>query len=250
MMRYLNLEFCFDIPDNLPASEKRSNNYNLWRLTVEAEMEGIDLSRNFDIPVYDTQQQSSRLNFKSPEFFPNSVEKVTAESLLPLTKTTNVKELYYPMLRKPMQSFNGVLFGGIFTAIGLFLWQQAKTDGFILYMMASIFSLVGIIIVISGIYSAFNSLYLKFDNMSLFYLRKFLWFTLTKKTIPYSQISVIDAKKSSSSNTNGKHKIGYKVYAKANGKKFTLVESVDSASKKELLIDYFKKEINHQNSRY
>jgi len=30
-------------------------------------------------------------------------------------------------------------------------------------------------------------------------------------------------------------------------KKFTLV---DSASKKELLIDYFKKEINRQNSRY
>jgi len=156
-----------------------------------------DRSRNFDIPVYDTQQQSARLNFKSPEFYPTSVEKVTAENLLPLTINGNVKELYYPMFRKPMGSFSGVLFGGIFAGIGFLLWQQAKIDGFMLYFMSFVFTPVGIIIVILGIYSALNSLYLKFDGMSLLYRRKLLWFTLTNKTISYSKISVIDARKGS-----------------------------------------------------
>ncbi|VAW99172.1 hypothetical protein MNBD_GAMMA23-1480 [hydrothermal vent metagenome] len=250
MMDHLNLEFCFDVPDNLPASEEASNNYHLWRLTTESEMEGVDLNRSFEIPVYNTQQQSSRLNFKSPEFFPASVEKITAESLLPLTKNSNVKELYYPMLRKPLGSFSGVLFGGIFAGIGFFLWQQAKTDGFMLYVMSSVFTPIGLIIVIAGIYSAFNSLYLKFDGLSLLYRRKFLWFTLVNKAIPYSDIRVIEARKSSSGNTGGKHKIGYKVYAKVKGKKYTLVESIDSASKKDLLIEYFKQEISRHNSRY
>lgn len=250
MMNHLGLEFCFDVPENLPASEERSDNYHLWRLTLEAELDGVDLNRNFEIPVYNTQQQSSHLSFKSPEFFPASVEKITAESLLPLTKNSNVKELYYRMLRKPLGSFSGILFGGIFTAIGIFLWQQAKTEGFMLYIMSSVFSLIGIIVVIAAIYSAFNSLYLKFDGMSLLYRRKFLWFTLTNKIIPYSQISAIDAKKSSSGNSGGKHKITYKVYAKTGRKKWTLVESVDSASKKERLIEYFKNEIFRKNSRY
>ncbi len=250
MMNHLNLEFCFDIPDNLPVSEEASNNYHLWRLTIEAEMEGVDLSRSFEIPVYNTQQQSSRLSFKSPEFFPASVEKVTAESLLPLTKNINTKELYYPMLRRPMRSFAGILFGGIFTGIGVFLWQQAKTDGFMLYVMASVFGSIGIVIVIASVYSAFNSLYLKFDGLSLFYRRKFLWFTLSNKVIPYSEITAIDATKVATSNTGGKHKIEYKIYAKAGGKKFTLAESIDSASKKEQVIEYFKKEIFRQNTRY
>ncbi len=250
MMNYLNLEFCFDVPADLPASEEPDNNYNLWRLTIEAELEGVDLSRSFEIPVYNTQQQSSRLNFKSPEFFPANVKKVTAEGLLPLTKNTNTKELYYPMLRRTMRSFSGLLFGSIFTGIGIFLWQQAKTDGFMLYVMASVFSPIGIIIVLASIYAAFNSLYLKFDGQRLLYRRKFLWFTLSDKLIPYSEITTIDATKAASGSTGGKHKIEYKIYAIVNGKKFTLAESIDSASKKEQVIEYFKKEIFRQNTRY
>jgi len=204
----INLSFCFDVPDNLPASEdKTRESYYLWRLTLESEMAGVDLNRNFEIPVYKTGQQSAHISFKSPEILPAGVKKITAESLLPLQQTGSRKMLYYPMLRNPWNSIAGVLFGGIFAAVGVFLWQQAKTEGGMLYFMASLFSLIGFAVVLSGIYSAFNALQIEFDGISLHYRRRFLIFTLVDKMIPYTDITRIASRKSSVSNMSGKHRI-------------------------------------------
>jgi len=239
----INLSFCFDVPDNLPISEdKTGESYHLWRLTLESEMEGVDLNRNFEIPVYKTAQQSVHINFRSSELLPAGVEKVTAESLLPLQTAGSKKTLYYPMLRNPLNSISGVLFGGIFAGVGVFLWQQAKTEGGMLYFMAGVFSLIGFSVVLAGIYSAFNSLLIKLDGTSLHYRRRFLIFTLVDKTIPYTNITRIGSRKSSASNTNGKHRIAYKIFALAGGKKYTLAESITSSSKRDLVVAYFKKE--------
>ncbi len=243
--RAVNIYFCFDVPDNLPASDdKTSESYHLWRLTLESEMDGTDLNRNFEIPVYKTGQQSAHINFKSPELLPAGVEKVTTESLLPLSHTGSSKTLYYPMLRKPSNSLAGVIFGGIFAAVGVFLWQQAQTEGGMLYFMASVFSLIGFGVVLSGIYSAFNSLQIKFDGISLHYRRRFLFFTLVDKVIAYTGIAGIGSSQGGTGNIGGKHRIAYKIFALVKGKKYTLVESIDSASKKDQVIEYFEKEIS------
>ncbi|VAW72909.1 hypothetical protein MNBD_GAMMA15-409 [hydrothermal vent metagenome] len=240
----IDLSFCFDVPDNLPASDdKTQESYHLWRLTLECEMEGVDLNRNFEIPVYQTGQQSAHISFKSSELLPAGVEKITAESLLPLQHTGSGKTLYYPMLRNPWSSIAGVAFGGIFSAVGVFLWQQAKTEGGMLYFMASVFGLIGFSVVLAGIYSAFNSLQIKLDGLSLHYRRRFLVFTLVDKTIPYTDITRIGSRQSSSRNTSGKHRIAYKIFALAGGKRYTLAESITSASKGDLVVAYFEKEM-------
>lgn len=237
MAQNIFLEFCFDVPDNLPISEEFADSYHLWRLSIESEMEGADLNRSFEIPVYNTQQQQTNSTFKSAEFQPAGVDKVTIESLIPLQQHSSIKEIYYPMLRKPASSIGLILFGLVFFGVGLFLWQQK--EGF----MASVFTLVGGSIVIVGIYSAFNALHLKLDGLKLHYKRKFLFFTLKNISIPYSNIREINAKQSSSTNTGKNHKIEYKVYAKTNNEKLTLAEQIDSASKKDFVIEYFKHEI-------
>jgi len=244
MMNHINVEFCFDVPNDLPISQEHSKNYHLWRLTIESEMEGVDLNRNFEIPVYNTRQTSSHINFKSPEYFPTGIIKTTAEDLLPLiSQNYSTKELYYSMLRNPITSFSGLIFGGIFSGVGLFLWNKAISEGFMLYVMSSIFTTIGLIIVISSIYSAFNSLHLILNGINLHYKRKFLWLTLTDKIVPYAHITSISSKESSSTHTGGKHKIQYKIYAEVARKKYTLAENIESSSKKDLVIDYFKKEI-------
>ncbi len=238
----LNVSFCFDVPDNLPSSEEHDDSYHLWRLTLESEMDGPDLNRHFEIPVYQTAQQSNHLNIDSTEVLPTGVERITAESLLPLTQNGVIKQLNFPMFRKPAYSFSGIIFGGLFAGIGLFLWQQAKTDGAMLYFMAGIFSLIGFAVMFAGIYSMFNSISVKLDGISMHYRKKFLFFTLVDKVIPYQNISKVDSRVSSSSNRGGKHKINYTVFAQVNGKKYTLAEFIDSASKKDLVIAYFNEE--------
>jgi len=242
MANHINAEFCFDTPDNLPASESHSDSYNLWRLTIESKMEGVDLNRNFEIPVYPNKHQSAHINFKSPDIYPAGIEKTTAESLLPLSQTSNTKELYYPMFRNFLSNLAGIIFGGVFAAVGVFLWQQGAREGFMLYFMSSIFTTIGVGVVISATYMALNSLTIKMNGMNLHYKRKFLFFNLVNKIIPYNEVTSITSKKSSSSNSGGKNHIYYKVYANARGKKYMLSEKIDSSSKKDLVIEYFNKE--------
>ena len=236
----VNITFCFDVPENLPASQEFSDSYYLWRLTLESEMEGVDLNRSFEIPVFKTAQQSEQFNFKSPELVPAGVTRTTAESLLPLKQSGSIIELYYPMFRNPLGSFSGVVFGGIFVAVGLFLWQQAQIEGGMLYFMASVFGLIGFGVVWAGIFSALNSIQIKFDGMNLHYRHKFLFFTIKDKKIPYTDITNIDSRGSGSGKRGGKHKITYTVFAQARGKKYTLAESITSASKKDLVVQYFE----------
>ena len=240
----LDIEFCFDVPDKLPASEPHSDSYHFWQLTLESSMDGLDLSRNFEIPVYPTAVTSQYINFTSPHYQPLGVNEVTAESLLPLKQSGFIKELYYPILRKPLGNFSGILFGGIFAAIGVFLWQQAATAGGMLYFMGAIFAGIGGLVVIAAIYSAFTSLYLKFDGQILHYQQRFMGFCLHDRKIPYSDISSIIARKSSAAHVGGKHKIEYKIFARVKAKTLMLAESIDSASKKDQLVAYFQQEIS------
>lgn len=46
------LSLHFDIPDNLPASEPVSTDYHFWRLELAARLPGVDLRRQFTIPVF------------------------------------------------------------------------------------------------------------------------------------------------------------------------------------------------------
>ena len=239
------LEFCFDVPDNLPVSEEDSESYHLWRLNLESEMDGIDLNRSFEIPVYNTQQHQTQIysDFNSAEYQPAGVDKLTIQSLIPLKDHSSITDIYYPMFRKPARSLGLTLFGAVFFGVGLFLWQQAAKDGSMLYFMSSVFSFVGGAIMVGGIYSAFNSLHIKLDGFKLHYKRKFLMLTLKNISIPYSKIRDINAKISSSSNIGKNHKVEYKVYANVNKDKLTLAEHIDSASKKDFVVDYFKQQI-------
>ena len=237
------LDFCFDVPDNLPVSEESSESYHLWRLDLESEMDGIDLNRSFEIPVYNTQQHQTHSNFNSAEYQPAGVDELTIQSLIPLNDHSSITDIYYPMFRKPAMSLGLTLVGAIFVVVGLFLWQQAVKEGFMLYIMSSVFSFVGGAILLGGFYSAFNSLHVKLDGINLHYKRKFLMFTLKNISIPYSEISDINAKISSSSHVGKKHKVEYKVYANVNRDKLTLAEHIDSASKKDFVVDYFKQKI-------
>ena len=243
------LQFCFDVPDNLPISEEVSDSYHLWRLDLESEMDGTDLNRSFEIPVYNTQQHQTQIysEFNSAEYQPIGVDKLTIQSLIPLKSNSSTPDIYYPMFRKPAMSLSLTLIGGIFLGVGLFLWQQAAKDdwtfSFVLFFMSSVFSFFGGAILIGGIYSAFNSLHIKLDGFNLHYKRKFLMFTLKNISIPYSEINDVNAKISSTSNTGRKHKVNYKVYANVNRDKFTLAEQIDSASKKDFVVDYFKQRI-------
>jgi hypothetical protein len=53
------LDFCFDVPPDLPASEPSSEFHHHWKLELRADLPGRNLHRVCDLPVFPTAAQSS-----------------------------------------------------------------------------------------------------------------------------------------------------------------------------------------------
>lgn len=237
-MRGVRLQYRFELPDGLPESEEHGDNYHLWRLDLHGEMPGVDLSRSFDIPVYRGAEKSRHITTLSTQHQPAGIPEIDAEALLPLTQAGNRVDIYYPMLRKPLGAFGLILFGGIFNGSGAFLWHRAIHDGFLLYIMSSIFHFVGGLIALWGLYALFNSLHVQFDGRSLIAVRRILGVPVSNKAAAYPQIRSIEIKHNGSSQSGKTHHINYQVIAKTASGNIVLAEELDAHSKAERVVEY------------
>lgn len=246
----VGLQFRFELPEGLKESEEHSDRYHFWRLNVVLEMEGTDLDRNFEIPVYQTGGRSRHIQINSSKELPGGTAAIRATDLLPVVSQANPVEWYYPMLRKPGRSLVGLIFGGVFAGAGVFLWGEAATEGFMLYMMSSVFSLVGWGIVLGAIWSAFNSLRVTLQNNTVIASRAFLGVPVGRHVFEYGDILGIEASEGMKSQSGNKHHIEYSVIARIPGRKVTLVQHLDSASKKNLVIEYLREQLQSSGSRF
>lgn len=236
----VTLQFRFKVPEGLEETEEATGNYHLWRLNVELSLDGTDFDRSFELPVYRTGQTSNKISMESASEQPVGVPRITAESLLPLSYEGVATLLYYPMFRKPGRSLGLILFGGIFAGVGAFLWQQAAEEGFMLYLMASLFGLVGWGTILAGIYSALNALRVRMDGFRISSVRSLAGIPISSHEILYGEILAVEAREGMKSNSGKKHKIEYSVVARTQDKRITLAEQLDSTSKRDLVIKYFQ----------
>jgi len=236
------LQFRFSVPPGQTETEEASSRYHFWRLNVALDLDGVDLDRSFEIPVYNTAEGSRRIDMDSSTEQPDGVPRITAETLLPLTRNGNSKTLFYPVLRKPGRSLGLLAFGGIFAGVGFFLWGEAAKEGFMLYLMATVFSLVGWGIVTGAVYSAFNSLYVSMDGHNIVSTRSLFGLPVSHHEYRYADVLAVESKQGMKSSSGNKHTIEYSIEAKLPGKKITLAEHLDSSSKKDRVIEFFENE--------
>lgn len=239
------LRFRFAVPEGLRPSEEHSESYYLWRLNIRSELPGVDLDRDFEIPVYATAEQSSGLALNSAEERPQGIAHQGVESLLPLRREGHRLELFYPVLRRPISSLMGVIFGSVFAGAGIFLWGEAQREGGMLYFMSSIFSLVGGLIVVGALYSALNSLQVELNGQRIRTVRRLLGFPIKSKEVGYHEVRSVEEKRGSTSSQQGKkHRIEYKVVALTSSGELLLAELLDSHSKAKRVTRFFQEQLN------
>jgi hypothetical protein len=238
-MHGTRLQFRFEVPDGLPESEAYGNNYHLWRLNLHSDMPGVDLNRGFEIPVYRSAEKSRQNIALATQYQPPGRTQASAATLLPLTRIGNRIDIRYPMLRKPLSAFSLLLFGAIFTGSGVLLWQQGAREGFPLYLMSGIFSVVGGLIVLAGLHALFNSLHVRLDGRSLTAVRRILGVPVSRKTVAYPLVQAIEIMRDGSSRSGSGHRINYQVIAKTASGHIVLAEGLDSYSAAEKIVDYF-----------
>ena len=217
------LNFCFDVPEGLPSSEAPADSYYLWRLVVKADLPGVDLHRQFELPVFPTAERS-RYQRQDSTAHPQALEHRDAliESVLDLRQVNGGVELYYPMWRNAGMKLGWMVFGLIFGGAGIGMWY-ADAPRF----MAIIFAGIGFLACVFCLYGLLNSLRIRLDQRGLWTQRRLMGVIIHKQHYPRAQIKHLQLHKSYSAQSGSEYTEVFSLKAlTADGKKITVGESL------------------------
>ncbi len=261
----VELRFRFDIPDHLPEADvEQTDAYHFWRMTLRADIEGINLNRKYNIPVFNTgarsrfiQHDVSAQVLKRREQASQVAKTSIAEGnfdIPGLSRAMRLNEqgdeikLEFPMFRNKVLTVFAAVFAGAFGFASFMMIGSAfGSGGFgILTALFSIpFLLVGIVAGLATIYLALNSLSVRIQPGSVSVTRRLLFFPVYSRLLETSDISHLSTKRSGSTG-QGVDKIQhFKLLAhNHSGKSITIAEDLDGEDVAAHFRDYIAQRLN------
>ena len=237
------LSFRFTVPEGLDEADadQSEDSYYIWRLNLKAELPGIDIDRDYDIPVYATGKTSVSLSEYSIEQAHAAqvhIDVQAVEKVLNLSFDSDGRSMLFPMGRNLLGGFIGMLFGSSFAGVG---WYLLNYEGHL--FMGSIFGGVGLLIVISALYIALNSLEVIQANSEIRTVRRILGIPVKHRQMRRSDFVRFKKKVTSKSQSGGKHVLNYSVLAiDRSGQKMIVGEGFKSASQADVAMDLIARE--------
>ncbi len=205
------LEFCFDIPTDLPASSDDSDDYHEWRLGLEADLPGIDLDREFTIPVVTGVRESSA-HIQQAKVVPASEDMEIPEKFLQIQDTLDGIELLYQRQKSGLYSVFKLLVGlgfvGFISWIGFSAAKAADEISLFVYFFVAIFGLI----VASGIgfslYQFLHTLKVTIGGGKIVSVSKII-FPVKVREIEIANIKNIQKSKSFQGSSGGNTPVAY-----------------------------------------
>lgn len=237
------LTFAIDVPDDAcrPSdAEKSSSSYDLWRLNLNSDVPGVDLDRNFEIPVYLTGEKSRNISHRVSEDMLSQDREYNQNLViehLPLAQGTQGYELYFPYFRSIGAGLSGIVFAAVFLAVA---WFTYSSDDVPLFFCTA-FGFFGAVILLCSLYAMLNSLYVFSDGIYIYAHRKILGVSASRKMIEISQLKALEIKSSSTQTTGKKTMSYYKIIAKdMTGKKLVFAEGLPGRNVAEHALESIK----------
>jgi hypothetical protein len=176
----------FNVPANLPASETYSDDYRFWRLELNADLPGVDLHRQFEIPVFATGEKSrteSPLSTNHPQL--NEEREANIEAVANIQQIPGGVRMHYPMLHRAAgNNLVGLVCGLFFAGAGILMHFESDAPAFMVW----IFTLVGVLIIYVCLKWLFTSLYVQLDHNGLISERYWLGMAIGRDQIPRADI--------------------------------------------------------------
>ena len=233
------LSFRFDVPENLMASDATQDGDScyIWRLSLKAELPGVDIDRDYEIPVYDTGERSAQLSefsIKQARTEQNSMDVQAIEALANVSYEVGGRAMRYPMGRNLMAGFSGLIFGAIFSGVGWYLFNYESHP-----FMGGAFGFFGAIIVLSAFYFVLNSLEILQDGGEIRTVRRILGIPVKRQRMRRSDFVRFQKKASSKTQYGKQHVVHYTVSAvDSNGHSIVVGEGFKGASQADAAADY------------
>lgn len=206
-----SLEFCFDIPENLPASSGDSDDYHEWRLGLKADLPGVDLDREFTIPV-ETGIRESNAHIQQAQVVSSPEDMEIPEKFLQIQDTLEGVELYYPPLKSGLYSVFKLLLGMAF--VGFISWigfSAAKTTeeiSLFIYFFVAVFGLIIALGIGFSLYQLLHTLKITIGGGRVVSVSQMLFPIKTKQIVIY-EIKKVEKSKSFQANSAGSTPAAY-----------------------------------------
>ena len=229
------ISFRFGIPENLPESDiKSASSYHLWRVHITGKLPGADFDRSFEIPVFRNSLMHSKDITAGTEDYHLTVD-MAHEGVYEIAQITPVAggiEMYYPPFTRPAGGIMALIFGLVFAAIGLVLSQVDDVP----MIFPIVFTPVGLLIMLYGIWELGKSLRVKLDRDSLLTRRFFMKYPITSRQVPTNQVTQLEISEGSTMTYGSKTRVFYSLKAHtADGKKIVVAERLNSKPEVELV---------------
>jgi len=228
--RGTKLTFRFDVPDGERESDaEQDDSYYLWRLNLSAELEGTDIDRSYEIPVYATAAHSRNLSKLAVERGRDKQTAAADKAVLNVVKLKQYaigRRMFYPIGRNIGASLVGFVVGSVFASVGGFL---IVSEG--LRLFGTVFGGIGALVAIGTIYSMANSLEVSRDATGINTVRRVFGIPVKRRHMSsHAFVRFLKDSKYQSSG-GGKHVMHYSIYAlDTHGSKITVGEGFKGES--------------------
>jgi len=223
------IRFVFDVPGDLPASQAKSSSWHHWKVHVVADIPGLDLALDFEVPVQQGEGKS-RIRIAGRE------RKQQLQRSQQLAQVLNVEQqgdtlfMHSDYGRELSGSILGGIFGVIFLAVGIGIGFANMGPGLIevpiKLLFCSVFGGLGLIIFLASVLTPLTRLDTAIDRQNLHVRRLFLGREFSRKTIALQSITRLHTHKNSSYGDGSKTRNWFQLRVWHDGKKQVIAESL------------------------
>jgi hypothetical protein len=233
-MRGTRLRFLFQSPAELPDSSEEDSSRYEWTVQIKGRLPGADFDRSWKIPVFrDAGPHTARTPVRRREEDAGTLDE---PGTVLIRETGAGIELYYPYFRHPGMALSVLIAGGIFAAPAWLIDAAAGNRG-VPGPFLWLFSVIGALLLIWGIYLAGNSLRVSARREGLTAVRGILGLRFARHAAA-DDITGIGKSIGMQSRQGSRAQAYYRIHARTrDGRRIALGEGLTGASRVDALIE-------------
>jgi hypothetical protein len=222
----------FAIPaDAFEANDDNPNDKVIWQLHANADVPGVDLTDNYELPVFRTQAAAAAVGH-SPGFGlsiepaigakePQNEQPVAPpiETHVVYTENEQGTGFYFPPLRNPAQALGIVVFATIWSAVVYFLWVHEGVP----WIFRIVFSLFEILVGYMLLSAIFGSALIRVREGAL-EVRSAILGIGTLQRLAYNEVASIAPLSQGRTNSKGEVLYGINIH-KSDGRDINIAPS-------------------------
>lgn len=240
--RGMQLTFSFNVPADLPPSGTRSDDYHAWTIDLSADIPGVDLDSRFEVPMMQVASSAATVTTTAAPTSSTTPPEIPA-NLVRVQNERGATVFYYPLFRQVGMAIGLLFFGAIFFVPVVLMIKSLHGSlmDAVLWVMIALFTLIGAFLVLLGLYELGNTLHVEISPRGLRTLRRVYGFPFARN-VPLSDITAIETKIGTQSNSAGKINVRYNLLAHtAGGGKITVGDNIPGPALAEHLAQLVRK---------